>query len=969
VYSFFKSIHFFAAELTGSDKDPNIDIIENNDSEFNHLVHFCEEMIIMSKFFPRKVKTAGMFVVLTFALSIPVFGNAEQYRLDNGMEIILKENHSSPMVASVIFVKSGSKYESKFENGITHFLEHLLFNGTATLTREELDASIQDLGGYINAFTRKELTAFLVLLPKQYIDYGLTVQADMLFNSIIPEEELSKERKIVIEEINRDADAPGAPAEAFFMQKAYAETDYNRPVLGYKSFIENIPRDAIINYWKQYYIPRNMMVLVIGDFDSPVMKRTIKSVFGGFENPSDESDTTGAERLTHEQPAETVKTEFGPVGQQIFDTVANVTSTYINFSFAAPHHSDTMYLAMDLLNRFLAMDEVSPLVKALTGGADPLATDIGVDLATFSEFSRLDIYVITDNPENSDSIVSTVLNQFSAISQHVADPETIEGIKTTARCDEIYYTEKLHFYSFIISSRIMSVGWDFIESYGDRLAQVEWADCQRAAQQWLEEPDYIVTIVKPVGQSGKAPYQPHGLTADEVIAHFATTTFPEYDLVTGHQITYPKTDTVDFELIDKAVYHRESLANGMSVIIKSSSDSRVFAMNVLGKNRSANELPEMAGITDFVNRCLEKGTVTRNAGELSRDLSKIGANVTLYDNPWIPYDDRYTTRRFSFLKFETIDEFAKKGFHLFTEMLLYPAFDSVEVENVRRSMLGTLARNGSSVRNVARDLFYEALFEGKAYAKPIMGTRESISSITVADLKKHHAQYYSPDNIILSIVSGRSVEEVLGWIDRCFGRLSKTGFVSQQAEQPEPVRDIRSAHTDLEKEQIMLYMGSPTPGATSDEAISLTVASSILSNRLGLTLREKQGLAYSVGAGTVLDRNFGWFYAAIGIAAENYQKALDGITFQIEKLKLDGPTQAELNKARNRMWGRLMSAKLSRINQAYYLGVDEYLGREPDYDKTLLEQLSQVTAESVRKVASKYFRTDAYVLATAGKRP
>ncbi|TET97335.1 MAG: insulinase family protein, partial [Candidatus Zixiibacteriota bacterium] len=290
--------------MTGSDKDPNIDIIENNDSEFNRLVHFCEEMIIMSKSFPRKVKTAGMFVVLILALSIPVFGNAEQYRLDNGMEIILKENHSSPMVASVIFVKSGSKYESKFENGITHFLEHLLFDGTATLTREELDASIQDLGGYINAFTRKELTAFLVLLPKQYIDYGLTVQADMLFNSTIPEEELPKERKIVIEEINRDTDAPGAPAEAFFMQKAYAETDYNRPVLGYKPFIENIPRDAIINYWKQYYIPRNMMVLVIGDFDSPVMKGTIKSVFGGFENPSDKSDTTGAERLPHEQLAE-----------------------------------------------------------------------------------------------------------------------------------------------------------------------------------------------------------------------------------------------------------------------------------------------------------------------------------------------------------------------------------------------------------------------------------------------------------------------------------------------------------------------------------------------------------------------------------------------------------------------------------------------------------------------------------------
>jgi len=919
--------------------------------------------------FLRQIKMAGMFLVLMAVLLTSVFGSTEQYRLDNGMEIILKENHSSPMITSIIFIKSGSKYETKFENGITHFLEHLLFDGTVNMTREELDASVQDLGGYLNAFTRKELTTLFVLLPKQYIKHGLTVQADMLFNSVFPEDELTKERKVVIEEIKRDTDAPDASMEAFFIQKAYAGTDYDQPVLGYSSFIEHIPREAIIDYWKRYYIPRNMTVLVIGDFDTPNMKEIIDSIFSGFENPTDRSDSTIAEGLTHEHLVESGKAVTTPVGQQVFDTVADVTSTYVNFSFAAPHFSDTTYLAMDLLSRFLAMDEVSPLVKALTGGANPLATNVGVDLVTYSEFSRLEISITTDNPDNSDTIISTALNQLADIGRHIADPETIEGIKTSVRCQEIYNTEKLHYYGFIVSSRIMSVGWDFIESYGDRLAEIEWSDCQHAAQQWLADPNYVATVVKPVNQSGKEPFVPQGLSAEEVIAHFDTVTFPEYDLLTGRQITYPETDSVDFELEDRAVYHRGSLANGMTVIIKSSPDSRVFAMNVLGMNRSANEPSDKTGITDFVNRCLEKGTVNRNSQELARDLSIIGAQVTLYDNPWIPYDDRYTTRRFSFLKFETIDEFAEKGFHLFTEMILYPSFDSIEVENVRRSMLGLLARKSSSAREIARDLFYETLFENSAYAKNIMGTRESISSITVADLREYHAQFYSPENMILSIVTSRSIEEVLGWIDHSFGHLSKTGFVSQQAEQPELLTKIKIAHKSLEKKQINLYMGSLTPGATSDEAASLEVATSILSRRLGLTLREKQGLAYSVGANSIFDRNFGWFYATIGTATENFQRALDGIVFQIEKLQLDGPTQAELNRARNKMWGRLMRAKLSRINQAYYLGVDKYLGRPADYDKTLLRQLSEVTAESIRRVASKYFRTDAYVLASAGKRP
>jgi zinc protease len=904
-------------------------------------------------------------IVLTAFLTVVMFSRSnatETYRLDNGMEIILKESHGSPMVASIVFVKSGSKYESKFENGITHFLEHLLFDGTATLTREELDGSIRDLGGYINAFTRKDLTAFLVLLPKQYIEYGLTMQADMLFNSVFPERELPKERKVVIEEINRDAAAPGAPAEAFFVRKAYAGTDYDRPVLGYKAFIENIPRRAVIDYWKRYYIPRNMTVLIIGDFDTPQMKKMVQSVFGSYRNPP-------ADSVTGKQPMETPTAESVLTGQQRYDTVANVTSTYINFSFAAPHHTDTAYLAFDLLSRYLAMDEVSPLMRALKGGAEPLATEVGVELVTYSEFSRLDISVITEDPDNSDTIINTVLQQLKAVGDHTADPEAIAGIKTTVRCEEIYNTEKLHYYGFLISSRIMSVGWDFIESYGDRLAQVEWDDCRRAARQWLTAPAYVVTVVKPVGTTDKQPFTPRGLAAEEVTAYFDTATFPEYDLITGRRITYPATESIRFELIDRAKYHREVLPNGVTVIIKSSPDSRVFAMNVLGKNRSANEPEGKAGITDFVNRCIEKGTVDRNARELARDLAKIGANVTLYDNPWIPYDDRYTTRRFSFMKFETIDEFAAEGFRLFTEMLLRPAFDSVEVENVRRSMLGILARSSTSPRDVARNLFYRTLFEDGAYAKPIMGTKESISSITIDDLKQHHARFYSPENIIVAIVTGKEIPEVLSWVKKNLGALSPTGFVSRQAEKPKPIRETRSAHIDLEKDQLNLYLGSITTGASSDDAVPLAVASSILSNRLYLNLREKQGLAYSVGAGTIFDRDFGWFYAAMGTAPENYRKALDGILFEIEKLQLDGPTQSELNRARNQLWGRLMSAKLSRINQAYYLAVDEYLGRQPGYDRILLQRLSDVTADSIRKVATRYFRTDAYVLATAGKRP
>ena len=918
----------------------------------------------------KKNLITALFFILLCSISTQIYAaESISYKLDNGMEVILKEKHGSPMIASVIFVKSGSKYESKYENGITHFLEHLLFNGTSSLSREDIDGSIRDLGGYINAFTRKDMTAFMVLMPNQYIDYGLTVQIDMLFNSLIIEEELSKERKVVIEEIKSSADSPGSAAYDFFNQVAYAGTPYNRKVLGYESFISNIPKEAIVQYWKSSYRPDNMTALIIGDFETDKMKEVVAKILGKAKADQPVMDSTQINNIiNNDKEIESEVKDYSITGQTIVDTTANVKSTYINFSFNAPHFTDSAYLPMDLLSKYLAMDDISPLKTALKSGATPLADEVSVSLETYEEFSRFEISVITSNADNRDQIIDIILNQVTNISKYNADNEVIEGIKISTKTSEIYYSDKLHYYAFIIAPMMMTAGWDYIQEYPELINTVNWEDCKKAAEIWLDNPNYIATVVKP-NPEGVEGFTPRSLAVEEVISHFDSVKFDRYNLVDKEKINYPQTDSVNFELVEKAEYHRETLHNGLTVIVKSHPDSRVFALNVLGKDRTANEPDGKGGITDFMNRCIEKGTVTRNSFELTRDLSKIGANITLYDNPWIPFDDRYTTRQYSFMKFETIDDFAEKGFHLFTEMILYPSFDSIEVENVRQQMMGILGRNSVSPRKVARNLFYSTLFDNSSFARPIMGTMRSVGSITVEDLKDYHAKFYSPENMIISIVSNKPISEVMSMVNRRFGSLVPSGFAGNVAQEPEPLFEIKSAHSDLDKEQISIYLGGTLPGASSEDAPALIIANSILSSRLYLNLREKDGLAYSVGAGARFDKDFGWYYSVIGTGYENYQKAVDGILLQIDKLKYDGPEIQEINKARNQIWGRLMSAKLSNINQAYYLCRDEYLGRPIPYDNHFIKELSQIDISKIQQVFAKYYKTDTYVISSAGKKP
>jgi len=907
-------------------------------------------------------------VWLTAAITGPT-GYAENYQLDNGLEVILQEKHHAPMIAGILFVKSGAKYETAFENGITHFLEHLLFDGTATLAREELDASVRDLGGYLNAYTRQDHTAFFVLLPREYIAYGLAVQADMVFNSVFPEDEMAKERNVVLEEISQSADRPGAAADAFFTARAYAHTPYRRPVLGYAPFISAIPRAAVIHYWKQYYRPSNMSLLVIGDFVSDSMKTMVEDIFGSFSDPVDTLATSLVDTAapTHAELSSLIP-RISPrlAGRQVFDTVAEVRSTYVDLSLEAPHHTDSDYYAFDLLTQYLAAESVSPLKDALTADTALAVNEVSVSLVTNEEFSRLEVRAITGKPDSRHTVLQTILEQLAAVSTHRADPEVITGLKTTAKCEQIYNSDKLHYYAFMISPLMMSLGWDAIQAIPDQLEPIDWTACQAAAYRWLVEPAYVATVVRPVEDPDHVPYVPESLAEAEITAYFDTTVFPEYDLITDRQMAYPPVDSVEPAWNDPARYHREVLANGLTTIIKSSPDSRVFAVTILAKHRTASEPDSLTGITDFVNRCFERGSLTRTAAELAADMAGIGAAVTLYDNPWIPYDDRYTTRQYAFAKFETIDEYARKGTGLLADMLMYPAFENPEIEDVRRGMLAVLGRQAGSPRQTARDLFYRMLFGSGAYARPVMGTAESIGRITRDDLRRHHQAFYSPDNLILAVSSSQPIDTVRQWLAETFGQIAARDHLAPEGHTPEPVVTVVREHVELPSEQLYLYLGGPLPGADSPDRAGLEIALAVLSERLYLNLREKQGLAYSVGAGAAFDRNFGWYSCAIGTEPKNRQMALDGILLQIDKLSLDGPTADEVRRAKNQMWGRLLRAKLSRVNQAYYLAVDEYLGHPAPSDPALIEAMSQIDVAAVQRVASRYLRTEAFIQASAG---
>jgi predicted Zn-dependent peptidase len=415
-------------------------------------------------------------------------------------------------------------------------------------------------------------------------------------------------------------------------------------------------------------------------------------------------------------------------------------------------------------------------------------------------------------------------------------------------------------------------------------------------------------------------------------------------------------------------FTHEVLPNGLELIISQNRDSRVFAINILGKNRAANEPEGKAGITDFVNRMLTLGADGMNAEEIQNRLNDIGAEITANDNPYIPYDDRYTTRSFSFVKFETIDDYAEQGTRLLHTLISKADFPEDEIAKTKKKAVGIFGMSSSSTYQVCRDLMYGELFKGHPFANPVMGSMATVGSFTRDDLVAHHRHFYAPNNMIIAIGTNLDTKFVKEWVYSTFGTMprdeSSYAFISAVTKPA----GLNKTHQDMDKEQVYIYMGMITPGLISSDAPAIHMAAAIISARMGLNLREKQGLAYSVGMDVDFMPEFGWAVAAMGTGFQNLDIATTGLIEQINLVKTGGCTEQELQKAQNSTWGSMLLARASRINQTFYICRNQFLGVGYDYENDYLSKVKKVTPADIKRVAAGYFDTDNMVVATVGKK-
>lgn len=876
-------------------------------------------------------------------------GGVTKYELENGLTVILEENHASPVVSVNVWVKTGSACEVEGEYGLAHVHEHMLFKGTEKRDVGEIARVIESSGGDINAFTSFDETVYYVVIASRFLDTALDVLSDAMQNSTFDPGELEKELEVVVEEIRRGQDSPGRNLSEKMFATAFTEHPYGRPIIGSIESVRSFTREGILEFYKKWYSPENMVLVVVGDFDSADVGQKIEETFG---------------KLKKKEVAECV-IEEEPEQEEIRTFVIDkpLQEGYFSFAYHIPNarHEDTP--VMDVLSNILGGGESSRLFRNIKE-----EKGIVNNIYAYSFTPKYEgILAVggTIDPSKSKEALKEVMAELGRLKYEPVSSEELERVKVNIESDAIYTKEtmqgqaqKLGFYE------VETGDYRFEEEYLEGVRKVSAKDIMEAARKYINNDNLTAGYLLPTGQVTITDAEIKEIVKTSAEAEKeAAARFESSGEQLLEEVIEVQNESADAEPAEEASDSNVSspnvkkyvLDNGIQVLIKENKSIPLFAARAafLGGVRYEDESTN--GVSNFVSRMLTRGTETRTAQDIAEQIESIAGDVSGFSG------------RNSFgVTVESLSTNFPEAFEIFSDVLLNPSFDAQEIERARREILAEINRQGDNLLKTTVNLFLETLYSEHPYKYNTLGTVETVSDFSGSELSSFYKKYARPENMVITVVGDVNEEEVLALVKEKFGGLEKgKSPVPEIAAELAPTKIKTKIDTKPDKAQMHIIMGFQGPTLKDKDHYAFEVLNTILSGqggRLFLELRDKKSLAYTVTSFYTPGLEPGFFGVYIGTAPPKEEEAITGIKSELKRLLKDGVTEAELARAQNYLVGNFEIGLQQNSAQAAKIAFDELYGIGWEEYQKYPDNIYSVTKEDVLEAARKYINLDSYTL-------
>ncbi|WAM34879.1 M16 family metallopeptidase [Caldicellulosiruptor morganii] len=356
------------------------------------------------------------------------------WTLDNRLRLVYEKIETVKTVSVGVWILAGSRYETKSENGISHFIEHILFKGTENRSAKEIVYEIESIGGQINAFTAKEYTCFYVRVLDEFLEKAFEILSDIILNPLISQEDIEKEKTVIIEEINMSKDDPEEILYQSLNDLIWKGEALSYPIIGKETTVKKVDKDRILNFMNKRYRPENAVISVAGNFDEKFLVSLCEKYFGRWENNT---------RATDENKT---KPAFNR-GIAIKSKKGDQVQIAIAFEGFGQQHEDVYKLL--IVSNILGGGMSSRLFQKIREDLG-LVYSVSSFVSTYKDVGSLIIYAGT-NPKNLEVVYKEILNQIGLLVKGNLKPEEVEVAKQQIKGSIIFGLENT-------SSRMSNIG-------------------------------------------------------------------------------------------------------------------------------------------------------------------------------------------------------------------------------------------------------------------------------------------------------------------------------------------------------------------------------------------------------------------------------------------------------------------------------------------------------------------------------
>ncbi|MBI5772722.1 MAG: insulinase family protein [Verrucomicrobia bacterium] len=826
--------------------------------------------------------------------------------LENGLIIIVREDHSAPVVSAQAWAQTGSIHEGAWLGaGLSHVLEHMLFKGTTTRPASRIDQEVQEAGGYMNAYTSFDRTVYHIDVPNTGARTAVDILCDIMQHATLPADELAKELDVIRREMDMGHDDPHRRAGKRLFEVAYTKSPYRFPIIGLPDIFNQLTPDNITGYYRARYAPNNLFFVVAGDVKTDEVVAQIKQA---FVNAKARPQPPGVLPQEPQQMAVREVIEEAPIELGHF---------HLSWHIPELRHPDVPVL--DVLATLLGSGRSSRLFQqvreklALAHSADAWTYNPGsaglfgmsavVDADKFAaarDAMLAEIERMKREPVSAAELAKAV-KQFTAGT--LASRKTMQGQAAD-----------------LGGCWLAATDLNFSQRYLAAVRRITPEDLQRVAREYLTPENQTLYALLPEG-------------------------------------TVPKNVLATDQASDHAI-HIFELPNGLRLLVKEDHRLPFVEFRMVFKGGLLAESAENNGITLLLAKLMLKGTRTRNAEQIATEIESAGGSIDTYagNNSFGVYTEVLSS------------DFAT-GLGLTADVILNPTFPAEALEREREVQIAQLASQRDQILQSGIVAMRRALFGERGYGRDSYGTEESLAKIQPAHLHEFHARLATPDNCVFAIYGDVNTADIRAVVEKTFGNWprAKAPVDASLDLTPSQLAGIRRVAEIRDKKQAVLLLGYAGVRLDDSDRFALELiqeACSDLGSRLFLRIREKLGLAYYVGARLMLGLAPGSFYFYAGTAPETLAQVEAEMLKEAELLRTEGLSAEELSRAKAKLIGQKKISRQDIGSLASATALDELYGLGFANGDTEDARYHAVTLEEIKAVAQKYLRSDALVIAT-----